>query len=216
MTWIDVSHWNGEIDWPQARAGGVTHAYIKASEATVFTDSRFAANWNGARAAGVRRGAYHFFRGHADGAAQAQHFAAVVGADQGGLPPAIDVESAAGGVTRAQYTTRLKACLDETAQRFGRAPVIYTNAHMWELLTTLPGWIADYALWLAAPGQIDPPLPAGAADWWLHQYSWTGAVPGIVGHVDLDRERVPAPPPPPNTALEAAIAVHANAIVDLT
>src|SRR5437899_595123 len=90
---VDVSGGNGVIDWAMAHSDGVAFAYMKAAQGTGFTDARFAANWAGARAAGVRRGAYHFFDPTVDGITQARHYLTVLGALQpDDLPPALDVE----------------------------------------------------------------------------------------------------------------------------
>src|SRR5437867_1330928 len=58
---IDVSHYQGAINWDDVASGGISFAYIKATEGTNFVDPLFAQNWAGAEAAGLRRGAYHFF-----------------------------------------------------------------------------------------------------------------------------------------------------------
>jgi lysozyme len=89
---IDVSHHQGRIDWPLLPAQGVDFAYIKASEGGDFRDPDFGRNWAGARAAGVRRGAYHFFTLCRPGADQAANFIAMVPADPDALPPAVDLE----------------------------------------------------------------------------------------------------------------------------
>lgn len=212
---LDCSHWNGVIDWARVRAAGITHAYIKASESTNYTDPAFKTNWTGAKASGIKRGAYMFFRGNAGGAAQAQHFLKVVGPDLGEIDPAVDVEAAASGISKAQYTIRLRDCLLELETV--KKPVIYTSAVKMQELTTQPAWIAEYKLWLAAPDAPVPPLPAGATEWWLHQYSWTGTVDGIEGAVDLDHENVVVPPntTPPADTDARAIRAHAEAITGL-
>ena len=71
---IDVSHNNGVMDWEQAKSEGVTHAYIKASDGPDWHDPQFVANWAGAKAAGIQRGAYHFYRNYADPTPQAASF----------------------------------------------------------------------------------------------------------------------------------------------
>ena len=78
---IDVSHHQGPIEWPLLPRQGVDFAYIKATEGGDFRDSAFAANWAGARAAGIARGAYHFFTLCRSGADQAANFIAAVPAD---------------------------------------------------------------------------------------------------------------------------------------
>src|SRR5262249_34286320 len=71
---IDVSHYQGTIDWAAVNDGGIGFAFMKATEGLTFVDSTFAANWSGAKAHGVVRGAYHFFRPQDDGIQQADFF----------------------------------------------------------------------------------------------------------------------------------------------
>ena len=89
---IDVSHHQGAIDWSQLPAQGVNFAYIKATEGGDFRDRLFAANWRGAQAAGIRRGAYHFFTLCRPGADQAANVIATVPREAGMLPIAVDLE----------------------------------------------------------------------------------------------------------------------------
>ena len=69
---IDVSSHQRDIDWSQVSADGVGFAYIKATEGAGFTDSHFRSNWDGARAAGITPGAYHYFTLCSSGEKQAQ------------------------------------------------------------------------------------------------------------------------------------------------
>src|SRR5258708_3344786 len=63
---VDVSHYDGTIDWVAAHGAGIDYAFMKATESTGFVDPTFAANFKNAKAAGVIPGAYHFFRGNVD------------------------------------------------------------------------------------------------------------------------------------------------------
>ncbi len=89
---IDVSHYQGEIDWQGLRAGGVRFAYIKATEGAHYRDPRFAGNWRRSRDAGIPRGAYHFFSMCKPGAEQAANFIAAIPAGGQSLPHALDAE----------------------------------------------------------------------------------------------------------------------------
>tara|TARA_Y100001933_G_scaffold248756_1_gene283035 strand:+ start:378 stop:620 length:243 start_codon:yes stop_codon:yes gene_type:complete len=62
---IDVSHHQGAIDWAKVKAAGVHYCFMKATEGSTFKDKRFDFNWNQAKAHGIIRGAYHFFRPNA-------------------------------------------------------------------------------------------------------------------------------------------------------
>lgn len=213
---IDCSHFQSDapkhpINWAKVRAAGIIKCYLKATESINFHDPAFPRDWPGAKAAGIARGAYLFFRGDKGGAAQAHYFSDYVGIDRGELPPAVDVEAVATGVSRATYTQRLLDCLEVVEMLFGRRPVIYTSAGKWSELTTNPGWVSSYSLWLAAPDTAVPPLPVGAVTWYLHQWSWVGQVDGIDGDVDLDRENV-ITPPDPTLPIDHAAAIRAHAV----
>src|SRR6476620_6575337 len=75
---IDVSNHQGDIDWSALAGSNVAFAYIKATEGGDFRDKRFQLNWEGAKKAGITRGAYHFFTQCRPGAEQAKNFIATV------------------------------------------------------------------------------------------------------------------------------------------
>ena len=89
---VDVSHYQGDIDWQAAKAAGVDFAYIKASEGGDLRDDRFAANWAGTAEAGIKRGAYHYFSLCRPGRDQATNFIAMVPREAAALPHALDLE----------------------------------------------------------------------------------------------------------------------------
>ena len=89
---IDVSHHQGTIDWLLLPPQGVDFAYIKATEGGDYVDNRFAANWHDAKAAGIRRGAYHFFTLCRSGRDQAANFIRTVPVDPAAAPPVVDLE----------------------------------------------------------------------------------------------------------------------------
>ena len=89
---IDVSAYQDTIDWKKVAGAGVAFAFIKATESVSYDDDAFARNWAGAKAAGVPRGAYHFYDFCQKGAAQAAHFIAAVPKDADALPEVVDLE----------------------------------------------------------------------------------------------------------------------------
>ena len=97
---IDVSSHQGLIDWRHVRHNGITFAYVKATEGSDFVDDHFLVNWIGAAAAGLDRGAYHFFTLCASGEAQATNFLRTVPTGSTALPPAIDLELAGNCASR--------------------------------------------------------------------------------------------------------------------
>lgn len=112
---IDVSRYQGNIDWAKVKASGMTFVFIKATEGQTYTDPNYQKNVIGALAAGLMVGTYHFFRATStDGAkAEAAHYAntlnKVGGAKALQLPPVMDYENNPGNLSKAQMNTVAKA-----------------------------------------------------------------------------------------------------------
>ncbi len=187
---LDISHWQGAVDWQKVKAAGLAFAFIKATEGDSHTDSRFAANWQGAQEAGLRCGAYHFFAPSLDPVAQAQHFCQTVNLDADSLPPVLDLEKAT-DLDNAALIGRVKAWLDQVQRSTGHKPMIYTGSYYWNPHMTdrsgqPPAWTRDYYLWIAHYSVDQPTLPLGWQTWSFWQYTDQGSVDGIYGNVDLN------------------------------
>ena len=89
---VDVSAYQGVVDWAALAGQGVDFAFIKATEGSALRDRRFSANWAGAAEAGVRAGAYHFLSYDSPGETQAENFIQTVPLTPGMLPPVVDLE----------------------------------------------------------------------------------------------------------------------------
>lgn len=185
---IDVSHFQGQVDWKQVASAGVQFCYVKATDGIAFSDVRFQANYAGAKAAGLRTGAYHFLRPGSDAEKQAESFLHLVPRlDQGDLPPALDIEIS-DGVSADAILDAAQVWLEAVENVLLRRPLIYTVASFWN--STLGGSTRfnDYFLWIADYGlRPAPRLPKGRTTYEIWQFSQTGSVPGIAGSVDLDR-----------------------------
>ncbi|MGH7484441.1 MAG: glycoside hydrolase family 25 protein, partial [bacterium] len=125
---IDVSHYQGAIDWNQVAQTGMAFAFIKATEGTADVDPQFQANWSGANAAGLLRGAYHFYQPGADPHQQAVSFLSVVEPGPGDLPPALDVETSG---DPNEIIAGIQVWLATVEQATGTAPILYTNPSFW-------------------------------------------------------------------------------------
>ena len=199
---IDVSNWQGTIDWTKVRAAGKQFAIIKATEGTTFIDPYYAANHANARAAGVWTTAYHFAQPTAvtgtanpdlnDAVAEANHFVAVAKLQSGDLIPALDLE-VTGGLGPTALVAWVNAWLVQVTARLGVRPMIYVSPSFWSNRMANTAWFAlnGYRiLWIAHWGVTSPTVPAGnwgGHGWTFWQYSNCGTVPGISGCVDLDR-----------------------------
>lgn len=178
---IDVSSYQGPIDWPVVARNRVRFAFIKASEGATLRDPRFARNWEQARAAGVLCGAYHYFHPNRDGQAQANLFADTVPLAPGDLPPVLDVEAPN---IRDDVGLRREVArwLRLTEARYGVRPILYSNYGFYRRY--LAGHFDDYPLWLAHYEVKRPAL--ARSKWIIWQHSDESYVPGIRGMVDFN------------------------------
>ncbi len=191
---IDVSHWQGTINWASV-AAYKKFAIIKATESTIYVDSQYATNHANARANGVRTGAYHFAQPSTtagDAVAEADWFTSHMNLTTGDLNPALDLETSNGLGTSALQTW-VKTWLDRVYATTGIRPMVYTSPSFWRSYMGDTRSIADAGytvLWIAHWGVTSPSVPGsnwGGKGWTFWQYTSDGSVPGISGRVDLDR-----------------------------
>ena len=182
---MDVSHWDGSVDWPDVKQSGIRFVFVKASEGTTYIDPEFSNNWSGAKQAGIPRGAYHFYSPTADPVAQANHFLKTVGHEKGDLLPVLDIETS-GSVSKTQLSTDIRTWLETVADSIGRKPIIYTDNGFWE--AHIEGDFSEYPLWIAEWENTESPstLPSGWKEWAFWQYSASGQIDGINSKVDLN------------------------------
>ncbi len=184
---VDVSTYQGSIDWGAVAGAGIRWAYAKATESTDWQDPTFHGNWSGMQAHGIARGAYHFFHPGVSGKAQADYYLAFVGALSGSLPPMLDWEvtdNVSGGTAAANA----RAFIAEIAAKTGRQTVIYTSPGLWDGFGagdfgSDPLWVAD---WTYCTSGCCPIMPSGWGDWVYWQWSDKGTISGIPATVDLD------------------------------
>jgi lysozyme len=184
---IDVSYFQGDIDWRKVAKAGIRFAYIKATEGGDRLDPKFRSNWRAAKRAGLARGAYHFMYWCSPAREQAAWFTAHVPRDASALPPVLDVEwnghspTCPQRIPRAQAIAKIKIMLEAMEAHAGKRPIIYTEPKFHR--EVLEGAFTGHAFWLrsvAAP----PEESFEARGWVFWQFTTTGRVPGIVGAVD--------------------------------
>lgn len=181
---VDVSVYQGDVDWAAVKAAGVDFAIARISD-NLYQDTKFAQNWPGIKAAGMVRGAYQFFRPAGDPDAQADLVIQKVGLlGPGDLPVTCDVE-AADGVSAATYAANLTVWIDKVTAGTGKPPMIYTGKYFWNDHVQTSAF-NHLPLWIAAWGPPCPDTPDPWSDWAFWQYSSTGSVAGIPAAVDLD------------------------------
>ena len=183
---IDVSKWQDTINWPKVKTTGIEFAFVRVSDGNNTLDGKFAANWAGAKSAGVIRGAYQFFRPSQNVAAQAQKMIAAIGTYQiGDLPPVMDAEDD-GGLSPATVAARIKQWVDLVEAGTGIRPIVYTGKYFWRDEVGGPSF-APSSLWIAQYTSLCPDIPAPWTKWTFWQHTDHGTVSGISGPVDLNR-----------------------------
>ncbi len=183
---VDVSNYQGDINWHELEAQNVSFAFIKATEGSGHTDESVRRNLDRAASTDIRVSAYHFFSFDSSGETQADNFMAAVGRDEIDMPPVIDIEYYAekrkNKPSREHAESILRPLLTRLEEYYGTKPIIYT---------TLPVYcryvresFSDYPLWIRSVN-CEPDL----IDWKFWQYSDKGILSGYDGdeeHIDFN------------------------------
>jgi lysozyme len=191
---LDVSKFQPKVDWAKVKAAGMQFVFARASYGiSPQTEMTFKAHWQGAKAAGLVRGAYHFFVPADDAHTQAKLFlsqmhSALVPGENAYLPAVIDVEMQPGSVSIANYVAGVKtwiAAVEADPLFVGRKTIIYTTASFWATLGNPVGF-NDHPLWVADYSQDPPRIPKGWTSYAFFQKSQDSTVNGIAGKIDAD------------------------------
>jgi lysozyme len=185
---VDVSRWQGNINWPKLKAHGANFAFIKATDGGDRLDPAFRRNWKGAEAAGVKRGAYHFFFWCRSGESQARWFIRNVPREAGALPPVIDVEWTRSRAcpkrpSPANVRKKMSSFMDALEAHYGQRPIIYTAPDFYE--DNLQGAFPNHPFWLRAVAEHPSKVYPGRK-WIFWQYSGTGLSKGVGEKIDLN------------------------------
>lgn len=180
---IDVSHYQKQVNWPLVAAQDVKFAFVKATEGQSMQDTLFCQNWDAMRAAGVMRGAYHFFRPGTSAAAQAMNFLATVDLQHGDLPPVLDVE-VMDGLSPEALAIGVKTWLTMVEDVWKIKPIVYSNQKFYN--QHLAGLVYGYPVWLARYTELRKPDLTDGHAWHFWQYGNRGRLNGIVGDVDFN------------------------------
>ena len=185
---VDVSRWQGNINWSVLRKNGANFAFIKATDGGDHLDPMFKRNWNAAAAAGVRRGAYHFFYWCRPAAHQAEWFIRHVPRVANALPPVIDVEWTRSRTcpkrpSPASVVKKMQVFMDMLEAHYGQRPIIYTAPDFYE--DNLQGQFPNHPFWLRAVAEHPSKVYPGRK-WVFWQYSGTGLSKGVGEKIDLN------------------------------
>jgi lysozyme len=193
---IDMSHYQGDVNWSMVYGAGYRFAFVKATGGVSFTDPNFTANIEQASEAGLIVGAYHFaYPEYNDAVSEALHFLSVAGnyVKTGYLRPVLDLEddpkedSYPYRMGKENLTNWIRTWMNTVKNETGIEPIIYTGWYA-RVGGYLNDSIAQYDLWIA-DWTYNPTISPDTGIWdsWdFWQYSNKGAIPGIAGDVDLD------------------------------
>ncbi|WP_162297129.1 GH25 family lysozyme [Sporolactobacillus pectinivorans] len=176
MKGIDVSNWQGTVDWERVAAAGYSFAFIKASQGASYADPTFKRNVSGAHKAGLKIGGYHFanFFDPASAQKEARYFWSIVKGQPLDLALMLDLEvNHAGG----QLVTSMFTFFTELKQLSGKKVGLYSMGYFY--LDNLRGHHPGIPLWYAQYAY--KPLVTTYAAW---QHCSDARVPGIAGDVD--------------------------------
>jgi len=180
---IDVSKHNGDIDFDRVRDDDFQFVIIKASEGKTYRDEAFERNYTGARQAGLKVGAYHFFRKNRTGREQAANLLGAISGKALDLPVVIDLEDDWGNGA----TVSRKVTIDRVLEMVG---VLKDKGYQVMIYTNFDGYtkyyenvLVDCDLWLCS---FTPPDDLSHLPHVMQQYSHEGSVDGIKGDVDLN------------------------------
>lgn len=183
---IDVSSWQGNIDFSSVASSGVEVVYIKATQGTDYVDPYFQTYYNDAKAYGLKVGFYHYVTATSVSGAreEADFFVNTIS----GLYPdcllAMDFESF-GGLSNYEINQISLAFLQEVERYSGKGVVIYSDAYNAE--STFDNTLANYPLWVADYGVSEPESNDSWNTWVGFQYTDQYEVSGIDGYVDGDQ-----------------------------
>jgi lysozyme len=185
----DVSKYQNSVNWNEAKASGISFAFIKATEGGDRVDDLFDEHWRKARAAGVPRAAYHFYYFCRPAAEQARWFIDNVPKEKGALPPVLDMEWNPQSPTcklrpdAATVRSEMRIFLQIVEKHYGKKPIIYTSVDFFDDndLSKFRG----YPYWLrSVAGHPDEKYSGHPFTFW--QYTGTGVIPGIRGDADIN------------------------------
>ena len=168
---IDVSTYQGDIDWETLAANDISFAFIKATEGSSLIDPHFAFNFEKAQKCGIAVGAYHFFSYDSSAETQAKLFIDTVSPFDGMLPPVIDLEFYGNyekePPSREYVDKELGIMLDMIEDHYGLKPIIYATEKSYELY--LSNAYSEYDIWIR--DVYFNPILSDGREWTFWQYT---------------------------------------------
>ncbi len=186
---VDVSAYQGEINWETLSKQNIEFAFIKATEGSSFVDRNFEYNYEEALKTDLRVGAYHFFSFDSGGQTQADNFIETVEKVENMLPPVVDFEFYGDKENNPPEAEGVRAelavLLEQLEDYYGRKPIIYATGKAYNMY--LSGHYSEYDIWIRnvffKPGKLD------GKEWTFWQYSSRECLEGCSGeekYIDMN------------------------------
>jgi lysozyme len=184
---VDVSHFNGTVDFAALRGRGVEFAYIRASQGATGVDGSLKAYTDSANQVGIKVGLYHVLT-EAPADLQLKNFATLLASTQWDLPPAIDIVDAPGrdeGRDSGDFSIRVELLSRSIEDRFGTKPVLYTSqafadAHLSQSMSAYPLWLVQYSR------AREPRIPVGWSSYLFWQVADGVTDDAVLGSYDIN------------------------------
>ncbi|WP_368907830.1 GH25 family lysozyme [Bacillus wiedmannii] len=188
ITFIDVSHWEGNIDWNAVKGSGISAVYAKATEGVNNLDPTFVQNVQAARNANVLIGAYHFAHPELnDAISEAKHFVNILQSNQTDLMPVLDLESpidsSNSNLTGTAISNWARSFINYVKQATGKDVMLYTG--VWYINEFGINGLSDIPLWISKYSSTPPADAGGWTEWTAWQYTDSGQISGVVGNCDV-------------------------------
>lgn len=186
---VDVSSYQGTVDWKVLEEQGIDFAFIKATEGSGYTDEYFAENFKNSAETGIRIGAYHFFSFDSPGRTQADNYIRAVGKRENMLPPVIDVEYYNGNGKNPPDEDKARQNLHDliTAleEYYGMTPIIYSTEVVYNRY--IRNHFSENDIWIRSI--LTKPHLSDGRNWTFWQYCNRGRLEGYDGiekYIDLN------------------------------
>lgn len=183
---IDVSEWQGNIDFKKVKTAGIEVVYIRAGQGFTYKDAKFERNYTQAKKNNLKVGVYHYVtaRNEEEAKMQARFFASLLSGKTIDCKLAMDFEYFP-GLTKGEINKISLAFLKELEKVYGKDAIVYSNSY--NASNTFDKEVAQYPLWIAQYGVKEPENNGRWKAWQGFQYTSTGKIKGIEGNVDKDQ-----------------------------
>jgi len=180
---VDLSAYQGDIDWELLADQNIDFAFIKATEGNDYVDTKFKTNWEESQKTALKVGAYHFLNYDTTGKAQAKNFIDNVPISDQNLPPVVDLELYGiyedNALPKEQVKVILDEFLKELENHYGVKPIIYTTQRIFKMYIGTD--YKDYQIWIVDLDNAWPETLQNGETFTFWQYSHRGMMDGYDG-----------------------------------